>query len=80
MTGHGFRTMASTLLNELGWNPDAIERQLAHDERDESRASYNHAQYLDERRQMMQAWADYLDAQRIRGLGSAVHAVKSVAA
>ena len=38
MTGHGFRTMASTLLNELGWNPDAIERQLAHGERDESRA------------------------------------------
>ncbi len=64
-TGHGFRTMASTLLNELGWNPDAIERQLAHDERDESRASYNHAQYLDERRRMMQAWADFLDAQRI---------------
>jgi integrase len=80
MTGHGFRTMASTLLNELGWNPDAIERQLAHDERDESRASYNHAQYLEERRRMMQAWADYLDAQRIRGLGSAVHAVKGVAA
>jgi len=80
MTGHGFRIMASTLLNELGWNPDAIERQLAHDERDESRASYNHAQYLDERRRMMQAWADYLDAQRIRGSGSAVHAFKSVAA
>jgi len=80
MTGHGFRTMASTLLNELGWNPDAIERQLAHDERDESRASYNHAQYLDERRRMMQSWSDYLDAQRIRGLGSAVRSVKSVAA
>lgn len=64
MTGHGFRTMASTLLNELGWNPDAIERQLAHDERDDSRASYNHAQYLAERRKMMQAWADYLDTLR----------------
>jgi integrase len=64
MTGHGFRTMASTLLNELGWNRDAIERQLAHDERDESRASYNHAQYLAERRKMMQAWADYLDTLR----------------
>jgi len=80
MTGHGFRTMASTLLNELGWNPDAIERQLAHDERDESRASYNHAQYLDERRRMMQAWADYLDAQRLRGTGLAVRSVKSAAA
>jgi len=65
MTGHGFRTMASTLLNELGWNRDAIERQLAHDERDDSRASYNHAQYLAERRKMMQAWADYLDALRL---------------
>jgi hypothetical protein len=72
--------MASTLLNELGWNPDAIERQLAHDERDESRASYNHAQYLDERRRMMQAWSDYLDAQRVRGIGAAVRSVKSVAA
>jgi len=80
MTGHGFRTMASTLLNELGWNPDAIERQLAHDERDESRASYNHAQYLDERRRMMQAWADYLDAQRIRARGSAIHSVNSAVA
>jgi integrase len=64
MTGHGFRTMASTLLNELGWNPDAIERQLAHDDRDDSRASYNHAQYFAERRKMMQAWADYLDTLR----------------
>jgi len=68
MTGHGFRTMASTLLNELGWNPDAIERQLAHDERNLSRASYNHAQYLDERRRMMQEWSDYLD--RLRAGGS----------
>jgi integrase len=64
MTGHGFRTMASTLLNELGWNRGAIERQLAHDERDESRDSYNHARYLAERRKMMQAWADYLDTLR----------------
>jgi integrase len=80
MTGHGFRTMASTLLNELGWNPDAIERQLAHDERDESRASYNHAQYLDERRRMMQAWSDYLDTLRNRGSASPVKLVKVAAA
>jgi integrase len=80
MTGHGFRTMASTLLNELGWNPDAIERQLAHDERDESRASYNHAQYLDERRLMMQAWSDYLDTLRNRGSASPVKLVKVAAA
>jgi integrase len=62
MTGHGFRSMASTVLNEQGWNPDAIERQLAHAERNAIRGAYNYAEYLPERRQMMQAWADYLDA------------------
>jgi integrase len=60
MTGHGFRSMASTLLNEQGWNRDAIERQLAHGERDAVRAAYNYAEHLPERRRMMQAWADYL--------------------
>src|SRR5690606_2600550 len=64
MTGHGFRSMASTLLNEQGWRPDAIERQLAHCEEDDVRAAYNYAEYLPERRKMMQAWADYLDALR----------------
>lgn len=59
--GHGFRHMASTLLNEQGWNRDAIERQLAHAERDGVRAAYNYAEYLPERKRMMQAWADYLD-------------------
>jgi integrase len=62
MTGHGFRSMASTLLNEQGWNRDAIERQLAHAERNNIRAAYNYAEYLPERRRMMQHWADYLDA------------------
>jgi integrase len=61
MTAHGFRSMASTLLNELDWSSDAIERQLAHGERDGVRAVYNYAQYLPERRRMMQAWSDYLD-------------------
>ncbi len=62
MTAHGFRSMASTRLNEMGeWNPDAIERQLAHGERNQVRAAYNHAQYLPERTRMMQSWADYLD-------------------
>jgi integrase len=61
MTGHGFRSMASTMLNEQGWNRDAIERQLAHSERDDVRAAYNYAEYLPERRKMMQAWADYLE-------------------
>lgn len=64
MTGHGFRSMASTLLNEHGWNRDAIERQLAHQERDPVRAAYNYAEYLPERRRMMQWWADYLDGLR----------------
>jgi len=63
-TAHGFRSMASTRLNEMGWVSDVIERQLAHMERDSVRAAYNHAQYLPERRKMMQAWADYLDALR----------------
>ncbi|PUA17317.1 integrase arm-type DNA-binding domain-containing protein [Glaciimonas sp. PCH181] len=61
MTGHGFRSMASTHLNEQGWNPDAIERQLAHGERDPVRGAYNFAEYLGERRNMMQSWADFLD-------------------
>ena len=61
MTSHGFRSMASTLLNEQGWNRDAIERQLAHAEQNKVKAAYNRAQHLPERRQMMQSWADYLD-------------------
>lgn len=61
MTAHGFRGTASTLLNEQGWTPDAIERQLCHQPRDQVRAAYNRAQYLEERRRMMQVWADYLD-------------------
>lgn len=64
MTGHGFRSMASTLLNKQGWNRDAIERQLAHAERNAVRAAYNYAEHLPERRKMMQAWADYLDSLR----------------
>lgn len=64
MTGHGFRSMASTLLNEQGWHPDLIELQLAHAERNKVRAAYNRAERLAERRTMMQAWADYLDKLR----------------
>jgi integrase len=60
-TGHGFRTTASTILNEQGFDADAIERQLAHAERNKVRAAYNKAEYLPARRKMMQAWADYLD-------------------
>jgi len=67
MTGHGFRSMASTLLNEQGFPPDVIELQLAHVERNKVRAAYNRAQRLTERRKMMQAWADYLDSLRTSG-------------
>lgn len=62
MTGHGFRAVASTILNEMGFRSDVIERQLAHAERNEVRGAYNRAEYLAERIEMMQAWADYLDA------------------
>jgi integrase len=62
MTAHGFRATARTLLAEQGWQPDAIERQLAHKASGPLGAAYDRAQYLSERRRMMQAWADYLDA------------------
>jgi integrase len=61
-TVHGFRAMASTALNEMGFRPDLIERQLAHEEQNSVRAAYNRAEYLTERRAMMNHWADYLDA------------------
>jgi integrase len=64
MTGHGFRSTASTLLHEMGYSPDAIELQLAHAERNQVRAAYNRASHLPERVKMMQAWADYLDGLR----------------
>lgn len=67
MTGHGWRTVADTFLNELGWNGDAIELQLAHKERKKTRRVYNKAQKLVERRKMMQAYADYLDGLRAGG-------------
>lgn len=60
-SAHGFRATASTMLNELGFHADYIERQLAHQSRNKSRASYNHALYLDQRRSMMQQWADLVD-------------------
>jgi integrase len=61
MTAHGFRHMASTLLHERGYKSEWIERQLAHGDRNSVRARYNFAEYLSERRRMMQEWADYLD-------------------
>jgi len=70
-TMHGFRSVASTVLNETGrFNPDAIERQLAHGEADKVRAAYHRAEYLDERGRMVQWWADHLD--RLRADGNVV--------
>lgn len=67
VVGHGFRAMASTILNESGYSPDVIERQLAHMPRNRVRAAYNRAQYLDERRKLMQSWSDYLCAAAAKG-------------
>ena len=64
MTGHGFRTVASTILNEQGWRHDVIERQLAHEEENKVRAAYNRAEYLPERIKLMQHWADHIDTLR----------------
>jgi len=64
MTVHGFRSMASTRLNEMGYRPDVIEAQLAHGDQDAVRSAYNRASYLPERRRMMQEWADTLDELR----------------
>lgn len=60
-SAHGFRATASTMLNELGYRSDVIERQLAHAERNKVRASYNQAAYLPERKEMLQAWANLID-------------------
>jgi integrase len=77
MTGHGFRAMASSRLNEIGWDERAIERQLAHAEPNEVKGAYNYAaKFLEDRKRMMQAWADYLDALRV---GGNVVAFKSMA-
>ncbi|MCR4818058.1 MAG: tyrosine-type recombinase/integrase [Fretibacterium sp.] len=64
ITPHGFRSMLSTIANENGWNRDVIERQLAHVETNAVRGAYNHAEYLPERRRLMQWWGDYLDGLR----------------
>jgi integrase len=64
MTGHGFRGVASTILHEQGWPHEHIELQLAHQERDDVSAAYNHALYLKSRAEMLQVWADYLDVRR----------------
>ena len=62
MTGHGFRGVASTLLHEMDFDHAHIELQLAHQERNEVSAAYNHATYLKQRAKLMQDWSDYLDS------------------
>ena len=64
MTGHGYRSLASTILNEKGYAPDVIERQLAHEDGDKIRSAYNRAEYLLERKKMMQDYADILDGMK----------------
>lgn len=63
-TAHGFRALFSTVANECGWNPDVIERQLAHMERNQVRAAYHRSTYMDDRARLMQWWADYLDGRK----------------
>jgi integrase len=77
MTGHGFRSVASTILNEQGYRHDVIERQLAHAERNQVRAAYNRAEYLSERKAMMKEWADYLDKLKA---GATVISLREIAA
>ena len=69
-TAHGFRSLFSTVANEAGWNPDVIERQLAHIERNQVRAAYNRSIYLQDRQKLMQWWADYLDSRGAKKMGS----------
>jgi len=76
-SSHGFRSTASTLLNEMGYRPDVIERQLAHKERNAVRAAYNQAQYLAERRDLMQSWSNYVDG---LARGESVTPIKRAAA
>lgn len=69
-TGHDFRATASTQLHEMGFRPEVIELQLAHVEENKTKAAYNHAEYMTERREMMQAWADWIDSIPERDTGS----------
>ena len=79
MTGHGFRAVASTILNEQGFRADVIERQLAHSERDEVRAAYNRAEYLAERKKMMQHWSKYVESFQSSGQVISIRTVKKKA-
>ena len=73
ITWHGWRHTASTLLNEQGYDRDHIEMQLSHADKNSIRGTYNHAQYLDQRRAMLQAWADWLDDLKRQALARECH-------
>ncbi len=79
VTAHGFRSTASTILNEMGFRADVIERQLSHGERNKVRKAYNRAQYLEERRDMMRHWGDYLEALERGGKVVPIHQRNGVA-
>lgn len=64
LTAHSFRSIASTVLNENGWEPDVIERQLAHEDANKTRAAYNRSEYMEKRREMMQWWGEWIDEQK----------------
>lgn len=78
-TGHDFRATASTQLHEMGYRPDVIELQLAHIEKNKTKGAYNHAEYMTDRREMMQAWADWIDSIRELGTGSTLRLPEYVA-
>ena len=79
-SAHGFRATATTLLKSMGWDKDAVERQLAHLERSKTRRSYDFADYMDTRIRMMQSWADYIDALKSGGSVVAFQSSRGVAA
>ena len=64
MTGHGFRTLAASALEEIGYRREVIDRQLAHKERNKIQAAYFRAEFIKERKELLQAWADHIDSLR----------------
>ena len=77
MSGHGFRSLASTILNEKSYSPDVIERQLSHEDDDKIRSAYNRAEYLLERKKMMQDYADILEGMKTNKKGNVTRLVKA---
>ncbi len=76
--GGGFRTLASTILHEKKYSTDVIEKQLAHEDKDKIRSAYNRAEYLSERKKMMQDYADILDSLRNDGMNSIIRSIRKI--